>query len=872
MDPSRTIAVIEAALASGEHGFARRAAESVLREQPGHLAAQVALARTLFALGQPAVAVAQLMRVVQVDPEDLGAWQVLADVREARGQRAELINAAAAALALSPRDSRLRARVVALTGGTVPAWLNTAITARLALDDGHYDEARANTAQLQAFAIAPIPALVELEAAWRAGDTTAAHRLAQNLLVDSPRLVKPRLIMAECLLAAGGSGSEQAVALLHEAEGLDPAGQVAARLWGDTHRFRMLWPLEESEPWSEPLPASVVTTLGWNRLAPGAAPAPAAAPQANPAAPKVGEDYRPGDTQPLPPLPDEKAAQARAASARLVASVLKDIRAEVTKLTRQAHPKQKVGQAHVILTSRARLEAKYGADGFAQISQLLKRLEDEVAARRPELAPGIVYVDDAACLSQFHLEPVDPQHPWAVKGLLADLDTLVRSETHDKSELGSLLIVGGDDIIAHHRLPNPAEDSDSEVLSDNPYAARDENYFVADRAVGRLPDGAGDLKTLCRSLETAIAAHQAPALATKPWWQVLFELLFKRIASVKAAKQTGVFGYSASVWRRASATVFEALGGNIQSLRICPPTTYADFQPLEFASPTYAYFNLHGVPDGPDWYGQRDPSMVADYAPFPVALRPQNLNGAAPRAVFSEACYGASASGHSADDSIAMRFLAGGAQAVVASTCIAYGGVGTPLVGADLLGRLFWQEVTAGTATGEALRRAKLALARIMQQGQGALDGEDQKTLISFVLYGDPTVRINTTEPGGAKTSWAQMIDDPALVCSKGATVEAVFDAPMDLVAQVKREVAHYLPGMETAEIRCSHLQRCRGKHPAHECPAQVLGTEADGAEGPDPLVFTLHKVIPSGDHQHERIVRVTANRKGQVVKMAVSK
>lgn len=871
MDPSRTITVIEAALASGEHGFARRAAESVLREQPGHLAAQVALARTLFALGQPAVAVAQLMRVVQVDPEDLGAWQVLADVREARGQRAELINAVAAALALSPRDSDLRARVVALTGGTVPAWLNTAVTARLALDDGHYDEARANTAQLQAYAIAPIPALVELEAAWRAGDTRAAHSLAQSLLVNSPRLVKPRLIMAECLLAAGGTGSEQAVALLHEAEGLDPAGQVAARLWGDTRRFRMLWPAEENEPWSEPLPASVATTLGWNRLAAGTPPAQAAA-QADAGASGSGTGHHPGETQPLPPLPDGKAAQARAASARLVDNVLKDIRAEVTKLTRQARAKQKIAQAHVILTSRARLEAKYGADGFAQIAQLLKRLENEVAARRPELTPGIVYVDDAECLSQFHLEPVDPQHPWAVKSLLADLDTLVRSESRDKSELGSLLIVGGDDIIAHHRLPNPAEDSDAEVLSDNPYAARDENYFVADRAIGRLPDGAGDLKTLCRSLETAIAAHQAPALAAKPWWQVLFEFLFKRIVSAKAAKQAGVFGYSASVWRRASATVYEALGGSVQSLRICPPTTYADFQPLEFASPTYAYFNLHGVPDGPDWYGQRDPTMAADYAPFPVALRPQNLNGAAPRAVFSEACYGAAAGGRTADDSIAMRFLAGGAQAVVASTCIAYGGVGTPLVGADLLGRLFWQEVTSGTATGEALRRAKLALARIMQQGQGALDGEDQKTLISFVLYGDPTLRISASEAGGAKTAWEQMTEEPALVCSKGATIEAVFDAPMDLVAQVKREVAHYLPGMENAEMRCSHLQRCRGKHPGHECPAQALGTEADGSEGAQQLVFTLQKVIPSGEHRHERIVRVTANCKGQVVKMAVSK
>ena len=57
--------------------------------------------------------------------------------------------------------------------------------------------------------------------------------------------------------------------------------------------------------------------------------------------------------------------------------------------------------------------------------------------------------------------------------------------------IGALLIVGGNDIVPFHLLPNPTDDSDPHVPSDNPYATLDENYFVQQWPVGRLPDEKG---------------------------------------------------------------------------------------------------------------------------------------------------------------------------------------------------------------------------------------------------------------------------------------------------------------------------------------------------------------------------------------------
>ena len=63
------------------------------------------------------------------------------------------------------------------------------------------------------------------------------------------------------------------------------------------------------------------------------------------------------------------------------------------------------------------------------------------------------------------------------------------SKIEDKwGMLDFLLLLGGDHIIPFFRLKNPCDDSDSKVLSDNPYASRDDDYLIPERACSRIPD------------------------------------------------------------------------------------------------------------------------------------------------------------------------------------------------------------------------------------------------------------------------------------------------------------------------------------------------------------------------------------------------
>jgi hypothetical protein len=48
---------------------------------------------------------------------------------------------------------------------------------------------------------------------------------------------------------------------------------------------------------------------------------------------------------------------------------------------------------------------------------------------------------------------------------------------------------------------------------------------------------------------------------------------------------------------------------------------------------------------------------------------------------------------------------------------------------------------------GESFKNAKLDFARKVLRRQGFLDDDDQKTLLQFVLYGDPTFRLEHKIP-----------------------------------------------------------------------------------------------------------------------------
>ncbi|MFQ6058519.1 MAG: C25 family cysteine peptidase [Anaerolineae bacterium] len=393
---------------------------------------------------------------------------------------------------------------------------------------------------------------------------------------------------------------------------------------------------------------------------------------------------------------------------------------------------------HLIVSSKDKLQAKYGPGGLAQLEAKLQ--EYRAVLRNKNLDSALVYVDDPASLSPFNpsglsgsaepsgrasgrglteapsgqsLAPVDAEDPTAIKGLL---DALENALIASGQTLDSVLILGGDEIIPFHRLPNPSYspgwDPDEEVPSDNPYASTDDEYLIPERAVGRMPDGrSNDIGLLLAQLDAAITHHTQSALS-----------FFN-------------FGYSAQVWRKASQAVYDTVGKLI-FLRLSPPETAESFRAWWLRRRRFLYFNLHGSKDTPYWYGQRGSS-------YPVAFSPQLVASGDVKGVvaFSEACYGANIIGKDPDEAISLKLMQQGAACFVGSTKIAFGPSEPPSSEADLIGVYFLRHVKNRMPFGQAFKEAKIAFAKEMYDRQGGLDDDDEKTLLEFVLYGDPTLR-----------------------------------------------------------------------------------------------------------------------------------
>jgi len=71
-------------------------------------------------------------------------------------------------------------------------------------------------------------------------------------------------------------------------------------------------------------------------------------------------------------------------------------------------------------------------------------------------------------------------------------------------------LIGGDDVVPHFRLPNPADDDDAEILTDNPYGtAPNGSCFVPSLPIGRIVDGyGGNMSMLLRQLDNLVEARR----------------------------------------------------------------------------------------------------------------------------------------------------------------------------------------------------------------------------------------------------------------------------------------------------------------------------------------------------------------------------
>lgn len=558
---------------------------------------------------------------------------------------------------------------------------------------------------------------------------------------------------------------------------------------------------------------------------------------------------------------------------------------------------------YVIFSTRTGLEQRYGNAGLAALDRELKRLAAAVGSRK-DWGSLLLYADDPARMAAFGLKPAIPGDPWSLKLALADLDAALARQGE---MIGALLIVGGPEVIPFHHLPNPVDDADADVPSDNPYATRDENYFVPEWPVARLPGGSGSsAQLLLDALQKMVERHSFNT-RPRPWYRRVWlrwsDRFWERIRRKRAS-----WGYTAAVWQRASISVFRPIG-DPHAMLVSPPVMVNGRpgrtqrnRPLPSAR--LGYFNLHGLQDASEWYGQREPTSPASEPDYPVALRPRDVldGGRAPQVVFSEACFGAHIIDRQVDEAMALKFLAAGTHAVVGSTCTAYGSVTPPLIAADLLGQAFWKYLRQGMPVGEALRRAKIFLAREMHRRQGYLDGEDQKTLISFVLYGDPLAHISELTPR-AKAIFRPLKPPVSVktVCDRSGchTVGEPQDTPplpAETLAYVKTIVEQYLPGMANARLTCSQeLAGCQGE--GHSCPTSRLGQKARPDRPPQRRVVVLSKdvaeplfrsISPSSPARsggssmgrieagcirvHHHYARLTLDEQGQLVKLAVSR
>ncbi len=397
---------------------------------------------------------------------------------------------------------------------------------------------------------------------------------------------------------------------------------------------------------------------------------------------------------------------------------------------------------YVIFSARSRLQSVYGVKVAGLLEGEMELLAEAIRSR-PGWGARVFFADDPSRNGPIGTKPAKADDPWGLKLALADLDQALAKRGE---RIGAVLIVGGPEIVPFHCLPNPLNDQDHDVPSDNPYATRDENFFIPEWPVGRLPGGAGaDAHLLLDTLKRFQSAHSVYKRRIS-WKKKVQNWLVTQLSKLRSRGQRS-FGYTAAIWKTAAGRVFQPIG-KPDWLHVSPP---AGVSPALTGSRTgvpkpvgrLGYFNLHGLVDAPEWFGHRDLlQSTDDEVDYPIAFRPQDVQGGSekadvPKVIFSEACYGMHIQNRALDEAIALKFLEAGSQAIAGSTCMAYGSYGAidnELVAADLLGHSFWRFLKDGMPAGEALRQAKIFLASEMDRRQGYLDGLDQKTLISFVL------------------------------------------------------------------------------------------------------------------------------------------
>lgn len=378
----------------------------------------------------------------------------------------------------------------------------------------------------------------------------------------------------------------------------------------------------------------------------------------------------------------------------------------------------------LIVTHRGRLVGKYGVSGADAIDGAVAALIAADAERA--LDTRYVHLDIAAEVEPFGVEPT-PTNPTA-SDCKQVIDGICTALTADY-----LVLLGSDDVIPHFAVPNPARspksrDKDPHVPTDNPYASsqrfnlkRRRTYLVPDRVIGRIPDlpNVRDPKALLNYLDAATTA--APLTAG----DFALDLLV-----------------CCDLWKDSGNACVAALGRQAADLFLSPPTVH-DTSPLTARHQArLQMIKCHGSPFTPAFYGDNNTKK-------PEVLTTSSLLGrtADGTVVGAMCCFGAAVydpanqrASQPGVPSIASTYLDQRASGFVGSTCVAYVGP-TTMGAADVIVTRFLQNVMAGDSLGTAFLNSKQQFAADIGKAGRKFILMEEKTLLQFVLLGDPSLR-----------------------------------------------------------------------------------------------------------------------------------
>lgn len=852
IDRARMLILLNAGLNTMAYRFTRQAALAWLTSFPGDLEINLLYARALMKEERYSHAVPVIQKILRADPEYVEA-AILGESAFLKSAPAFLPFAAGTIQALGG---------VPLNADQAPAWGVKIGAIRRFLSIGQYKTARDQLFEIMGEAEnVELVSFYHLLIAEKLEDDASLRNLAMLYHTRWPDCVQIALILAKVKMNSGEE--DEAVNLLHVCAANDPMGQVPARLWGKNHPYVQIYPKDLKIELDLPIPAEVAGKLGLNQLASGK-PTAVGSVGANHVKTEVTsfDGYRitptVDETYPVHPKIQEVIKKPKDPVVSQVEKQLKEVASDLGQQV-LTHTDERF-PAHVILSMRSGLQDQFGQQSAAVIIEEMNNLAKTVQ-ESAGWTSMVFLPDDLEICGRYNITPVDALDPWKIKLALVDLDKALE-KTGER--IGSVLIVGGDEVVPFHRLPNPADDADSEVPSDCPFGALDTNYFVPDWPVGRLPGESGsDAGLLLEQIRNAAQYHSNEPNSASILDSILRIIFFWNQPWVQNFSN---IGYSASVWRRSSLATFRPVGEG-RNLYLSPNGRASSFDARKLSSAQIGYFNVHGVEDGSEWYGQKDP-VEGDTGPdFPVALKPSDLQFVTdlPRIVYSEACYGGHLFEKTEDESIALTMLGKGVMAMIGSTTISYGSVTTPLIGADLMGYLILKNLREGLSVGSSMVKAKVEFVREMNRRQGYLDGEDQKTLISFVLYGDPLVAYDPYL--SAKKVVPRDLYHPVVkTISDCETLDVQTEkiAPK-MISQAKQMVKEYLPGIEYAEVRVKNQQFNAGN-----LVGKGAGTTGRNASGR--VVVSFSKQITQSERVHRQYARVTLDKQGKMIKLAVSR